>query len=160
MEITNDFKSRIKENEGSKSFQIHLGTFRNQRYHLYRCTAGKLTVGFGHNCEAEIQKNPKAYMNGITEQEAEQLLEMDIEKAIKQADYYFQISKHPQAVQEVIIEMIFQLGIATALKFKKFKAHLDAKRYKEAANELLDSNWFKQTPQRVQQHVAVLRIQQ
>lgn len=157
MEITTDFKSRIKENEGSKSFQIHLGTFRNQRYHLYRCTAGKLTIGFGHNCEAEIAKNPRLYQDGITEAEAEQLLDIDIQKAVTQAEFYFNIKNHPQAAQEMIVEMIFQLGIGTALKFKKFKAAFDRNDYKAAANELLDSNWAKQTPKRVQSHINVLK---
>lgn len=160
MQITETFKNKIKSNEGSKEYQIHLGYFRNKRYHLYRCSQGFRTIGFGHNAESEIQKDPKAYINGVTEQEAEQLLEMDIQKAVTQANYYFNIKDYNLAIQELVVELIFQLGIGTALKFKRFKAHLDAKRYKEAADELIASNWYKQTPSRVQKHVDVLRSQQ
>ena len=49
---------------------------------------------------------------------------------------------------EVIIEMVFQLGIGGVGKFKKLWSALDREDYGEASFQMLDSLWAKQTPAR------------
>ena len=59
-------------------------------------------------------------------------------------------------LQEVLLEMIFQLGIKSCLKFKKFNKLLKLKYLHMAALEMLDSRWYVQTPKRVENLVNAL----
>ena len=51
-------------------------------------------------------------------------------------------------MQEVIIEMIFQLGIKNVLKFNRFNKYIKKNQFYMAALEMIDSRWYKQTPTR------------
>ncbi len=58
--------------------------------------------------------------------------------------------------QEVLLEMIFQLGIKNCLKFKKFNKALKKKLPHMAALEMLNSRWHIQTPKRVEKLINLL----
>ena len=53
----------------------------------------------------------------------------------------------PCVPEEIIIEMVYQMGETGVSKFKKmFKAlKQEPKNYKEAADQMMDSRWAKQT---------------
>ena len=53
-----------------------------------------------------------------------------------------------EAVKDVIVEMCYQMGVSGFSKFKKTIDHLMRKDYKAASEEMLDSRWAKQTPNR------------
>ena len=67
------------------------------------------------------------------------------------------LDDHPQPVKEVLIEMVFQLGVGGVSKFKKFLANLSTKTYHLAADEMLDSRWAKQTPMRAEKLSYIIR---
>ena len=54
----------------------------------------------------------------------------------------------PEEVQDVVIEMCYQMGLTGFSKFKKTIAFLRLNKFREAATEMLDSRWYKQTPNR------------
>jgi lysozyme len=54
----------------------------------------------------------------------------------------------PDAIQEVVIEMCYQLGVSGFSKFKKTIGYMKSVDYERAAAEMLDSRWAKQTPNR------------
>ena len=54
----------------------------------------------------------------------------------------------PEEIQDVVIEMCYQMGLKGFSKFKKTIAFLRLGKYREAASEMLDSKWQKQTPNR------------
>ena len=55
-----------------------------------------------------------------------------------------------EKAHEIIIEMVFQLGKTGVSKFRNMWKHLSALEYSDAASEMLDSRWAKQTPNRAQ----------
>ena len=59
--------------------------------------------------------------------------------------------------REIIVEMVFQLGIGGVSKFKKMFEALRNKDYNEAANQMLDSQWRVQTPKRCQELSDLMR---
>jgi lysozyme len=137
---------RIKVNEGTLEYQTFLGYFSDGKFIKYKCTEGFWTIGYGHRC-LDTQEP-------ITKQEAELLLIEDVKKAEQQA-----LSVHKslyQEVNDVLTEMVFQLGKSGVLKFKRFLIALEVNDFKKAAYELMDSKYFKQTPNRVQRHIKVL----
>ena len=50
--------------------------------------------------------------------------------------------------QCVLVEMIFNMGVANVLKFKHMLKALAEKDYKRAAEEMLDSRWAEQVGER------------
>ena len=62
-----------------------------------------------------------------------------------------------ERAKEVIIEMVFQLGIGGVMKFKMMWNALKDQNYSEAADQMLDSLWAKQTPKRAKSLSDVMR---
>jgi len=133
-------KNRIKKNEGYLS-QIYLDQL------------GKQTIGYGHL----IKKSEKFLLKKkYSKQFLNSIFENDFRLAINDFNKYYNSKKlHPNA-HEVLIEMIFQLGIKKTMKFKKFNHFLKQKLLFLAALEMLNSLWYVQTPRRVEGLVKML----
>ena len=63
----------------------------------------------------------------------------------------------PDEVQEIIANMMFNMGINRFRGFKKFIAAIEKKDYKLAANEMEDSLWFKDKKRGVGKRAVRLR---
>jgi lysozyme len=106
---------------------------------LYYDTEGYLTIGFGWCCE----KCP------MRRDEAELRLKNDIKEAIEEASKNFiWFPDLNEARQEVIANMVFNLGIPRFLKFKKTIEAIKIGNWDLAATEMLDSLWAKQVGSR------------
>jgi lysozyme len=57
----------------------------------------------------------------------------------------------PPEIQDVVMEMCYQLGVTGVSKFKKTITYLQNKEFKNASIEMLDSRWAKQTPNRAKE---------
>ena len=128
-----------------ESVKKHEG-YRNK---VYLDTLGKRTVGVGHLCVVDFWEDDKEY----EEKFLMTILEHDLESAIKGAKDLMQ--EHgcmdiDELAEEIIIEMVFQLGKTGVSKFRNMWKHLSALEYSDAASEMLDSRWAKQTPNRAQ----------
>lgn len=126
MDLYEDLKTQLIRHEGIKLMP-------------YRCTAGKYTIGVGRNLED----------NGISEPEAMMLLDADIKNCEAELDRVMPWWKEqPSAVQQVLLNMLFNLGAPTLMQFRKFQTFLQTKEYKHAAEEMLDSKWAEQVGSR------------
>ena len=113
--------------------------FEGLRLKPYTCPAGHLTIGYGHNLDA----------NGITLEIAEELLKTDLAYARMEVGAKIPCSsKLNEARQYVLVDMAFNMGIGRLLTFKKMLAALQEGYYERAAHEMLDSKWAKQVGQR------------
>lgn len=61
-----------------------------------------------------------------------------------------------RARRAVIISMMYQMGFTGVLKFKKMIAAIYEGDYGTASDEMLDSRWAKQTPERANRHAIQL----
>lgn len=125
-------KERIKQHEG----------FRRT---VYSDSLGFATIGYGH-----LVLPTDNFVEGVeyTKEELDKVFDVDFEKAANGAkELIGNDSLLPQA-EEVIIEMCFQLGKTGVSKFKNMWAYLDDGDYVAAGDEMLDSNWYQQTPSR------------
>ena len=128
-----ELKKRIKKNEG-----FSLKTYKDQ--------LGYLTIGYGHLIlpnETHLLKNKtcKAQLNSIFNQDFERAL-MDYKRFIKQKD-------HNRKDQELLIEMVYQMGAKRVLKFKKLISNIKKNKKHLVCFEMMDSLWYTQTPNRV-----------
>lgn len=138
-----DIKTRLIEYEGSKAYQTKLGYFRNSKYHVYKDTVNVDTIGFGHKVLPG-----ENFTNGITEQEASTLLDQDIAIARSQL-VKLNLVKLPSGWNDLLVIMLFQLGLTGTMRFKKMIAALQVHNYQEAIKQMRDSLWYRQTPNRV-----------
>jgi lysozyme len=114
------------------------------------------SIGYGHQLVTESDPNKKPAVKW-TQEKASTQLESDIEGSISKAERLAKSQGvNPDALtdqqRQVIAGMVYQMGEGGVSKFKKFWGNLagDEPNFEKASNELLDSKWAKQTPQRAQ----------
>ena len=117
-----------------------LRAFEGLRLNAYLDTRGLWTCGYGHRCAEGTQ---------MTLPEAEKALADDIAKAEQGARHVFTtFDAQPQHVQDVLVELTFQIGSAGMRKFIKFGQAIQSRDYALASAYLIDSRFHKQCPQR------------
>ena len=135
-----NLKKKIKKNEG----------FRDR---AYVDSLGFATIGYGHL----IKLNEKNLL--AKKKSKKYLLEMfikDFNKSLKDYEKFYRKKKYNQSIKEVLIEMIFQLGIEKQRKFLKMNVYLEKKQLFMASLEMKNSLWYNQTPKRVDGLIASL----
>ena len=95
-----------------KSVRDHEG-FRDQ---VYLDTLSKRTVGVGHLCVEDFWEDDKKY----SEKFLMEILEKDLENAISGAEELLKGCNLPSLANEIVVEMVFQLGKTGVSKFHKF----------------------------------------
>ena len=105
----------------------------------YIDSVGKLTIGIGRNLTD----------NGITEEEALMLCRNDIQSACK--DITMLVTEFwmlDSVRQEVLVNMMFNLGFPTLARFKLMLDAVNNKDWHEASRQMLSSRWASQTGSR------------
>jgi lysozyme len=123
----------------SKPLMDRLKMEEGFRQYPYLDSLGILTIGYGHNLVS----------NGVSREEAEIMLFSDVLKASRQVDAALPWSRDMDEVRyAILIDMAFNMGIKSLLKFKKTLSLVKAKLFQEAAIEMLQSVWAKQVGDR------------
>lgn len=106
-----------------------------RRLRLYTDTEGKLSIGYGRNLSD----------NGITADEAEQMLAHDLDVAYRESLAAWPwLRTQTAGRQAVVVEMALNMGVTRLRGFGRFLEALRMGRYGEAAQEMLDSKWATQ----------------
>jgi len=108
------------------------------RSKAYRDSLGIWTVGVGHNLQAK-PLSPAA---------VQQILNDDIADAIEDCKGLYWFEGLDEVRQAVVIDMVFNMGIAGFKHFKKTIEHIAMGMYQHAAAEMLDSRWAYQVGKR------------
>ena len=118
--------------------------------HVYDDSLGIPTIGYGFAIKAHV----------LDEDIAEEILIRKLEKLKRNATARFKwLEDMPVEVQEVILNMCYQLGVTGTSKFRKAISALQEGDWEEAANEMLDSLWARQTPNRAKELSDTIRNQ-
>lgn len=119
--------------------------------HAYKDSLGYLTIGYGRLID-------KAKHGGISEAEAEYLLQNDVSSVLSVLHRnitFFDSLCIPR--QAVLLNMAFQMGITGLLKFKKTLSLIEMGDFDSAADNMLKSLWAKQTPIRAAEMAEQMR---
>lgn len=118
-------------------------SFEGFRKKPYKCSAGKLTIGYGRNL-TDV---------GISQSEAEMLFNHDMLSA--ELDAIAWLKKNNINYKDlsqnrfyVVTDMMFNLGWDRCQGFVKFISALKKGLYDDAANEMIDSKWATQVGNR------------
>tara|TARA_R100000458_G_C8260697_1_gene236226 strand:+ start:117 stop:521 length:405 start_codon:yes stop_codon:yes gene_type:complete len=126
---------RVKEHEG----------FRSK---VYKCTEGFDTIGYGFAIK-DLE---------LTEDVAEMILMQKLDKlsmSVKKAFPW--LDNAPPEVEDVLIEMSYQMGLSGVKKFKLALKYMEHQNWDRAADEMLLSRWHRQTPNRAKKLSNVIR---
>jgi lysozyme len=104
----------------------------------YTDSVGKLSIGVGRNLD-DI---------GLSDDEIQLLLDNDINRAMKGAEKFSWWKDLDSVRQMVVLDMIFNLGLAGFCKFRKTISYIASSNYSAAAMEMLDSKWADQVKNR------------
>jgi lysozyme len=125
--------------------------YEGLRLKPYRCSAGKLTIGYGRNLDDV----------GISEHEADVLLESDIIKA--QALVYSVFKEEWVSLDlsyeryDALTDLMFNIGKTKFLTFKKMIQAIKDGDWDKAADELLNSRYASQVGRRAIENDERLR---
>jgi lysozyme len=104
----------------------------------YKDSVGKLTIGIGRNLDD----------NGISKEEAIYLMQNDINAVQKSLNQFPWFTGLDLVRQDVVTNMVFNLGLPRFLCFKNMIEALRNKDYKKASEEMLASTWATQVKRR------------
>ena len=119
------------------------------RSSVYLDTLQKPTIGYGFLIDTlELQEDI-----------CQLILMRKLEKLIKSIKFNFKwFDDMPDKVQDVIINMCYQLGVSGVSKFKKTIQFMKNQQWDRASVEMLDSKWAReQTPQRAKRLSEIVK---
>ena len=140
------YETLTQSNEEHEATIAQLKSDEGFREHMYKCSANKTTIGYGFNLEV-----------GLTEQESDVLLRFKISQLKTTLGEYRWWRLLDGTRKGVIINMVYQMGLGGVLKFKNMIAAIENKDYNAAAIEMMDSAWFRQTPNRANRLIETMR---
>lgn len=106
------------------------------KHYVYIDTMGISTIGIGRNVSSS---GP-----GLSTDECLYLLRNDIYRCDHLLQSYTWYKALDHVRQEVLIEMVFNIGLAGLLQFKRTLSAIETKQYDQAADDILQSKWAKQ----------------
>jgi len=141
-----DYRNMFIENEGLKE-------------QVYTDTTGNRTIGIGFNLEdksnqkvlSDIGLNLNEVLGGkkLERNDIIRLYNHSLTQAFNDAQKFDpNFAKRPEPVKKAIVDMAFNLGLTKLNKFEKMKSALMQNDYNLAADEMVDSKWYKQVKTR------------
>ena len=139
-----------REFEQDESLRARVAAHEGRRRFLYKDTLGVWTIGIGYNIQDR----------GLPDDIIDELFRRTLVESIDECEEIFGKTFFygilPEDVREVMVEACFQLGKSRFLKFRKMIAAVKRQDYREAARQMRDSRWYKQTTRRVEKLATIV----
>ena len=119
-----------------------------RRKRIYVDTVGKISGGVGRNLTDR----------GFRDDEIDLMLANDVAEAVGECRRLFRsFDSLAEARQEVLVNMMFNMGYTRLAGFKKMVAAVQAGNWREAAVQMLDSKWADQVGDRADRLADAMR---
>ena len=119
------------------------------KYEIYNDHLGYPTFGIGHLVRDTDPEAGAALGTPVSEDRVIEAFNQDVETVLSDCNIlYDDFGDLPEEAQLIIANMMFNLGRPRLSKFKGMKAGVDARDWKKAADEMVDSAWYRQVPNR------------
>ena len=127
-------------------------------YEIYNDHLGYATFGIGHLVTESDPEYGADIGTPVSDDRVIEAFEQDIQTVLSDcAVLYPDFDELPEEAQQVIANMMFNLGYPRLSAFKGMKAGVDARDWNRAADEMIDSRWYKQVTNRAQRLVDRIR---
>ena len=119
------------------------------KYEIYNDHLGYPTFGIGHLVRDTDPEAGASLGTPVSEDRVIEAFNQDVETVLSDCNIlYDDFGDLPEEAQLIIANMMFNLGRPRLSKFKGMKAGVDARDWKKAADEMIDSAWYRQVPNR------------
>lgn len=116
-------------------------------YVIYEDHLGYPTFGVGHLILESDEEYGRPVGTSVTEERVRSCFEADLDTAIGECSTLYgerEFRNLPDEVQQILVNMMFNMGRPRLSGFKKFNAAIAEGDWIEAAKEGRDSRWHKQ----------------
>jgi len=125
---------------------------------IYLCSENYPTFGIGHMVTEDDMEHTWPVGTPVTDERILQVFHDDCNAACTDASALFlNFSSHPDDVQRVLVNMAFNLGRNRLGKFKNMITAVNEGNYSKAADEMVDSKWYRQVKRRGEELVEIMR---
>ena len=127
-------------------------------YEIYNDHLGYPTFGIGHLVRESDPENGSPLGAEVSEDRVNEAFDADIEIVLSDCNIlYPDFDDLPEEAQQIIANMMFNLGRPRLSKFVGMKRGVDAKDWNRAADEMVDSRWYAQVGRRAERLVDRMR---
>ena len=134
------------------------------KYEVYLDHLGYPTFGIGHLITDDDPEYGAAVGTEVSNDRVKEAFSSDIETVLSDCErlYKYPIKDRsfgdlPEEVQLIIANMMFNMGYTRLSQFKGMKCGVDARDWHSAADEMVDSRWYKQVTNRANRLVGRMR---
>jgi len=128
------------------------------KYEIYLDHLALPTFGIGHLIKDADPEHGQPVGTPVSEERVRQVFDLDILVTLADCHrLYDDFDELPEEAQLVIANMCFNLGYPRLSKFKGMKSGVDDRDWHRAADEMVDSRWHDQVPNRAKRLVKRIR---
>lgn len=125
---------------------------------IYLCSEGYPTFGIGHMVTETDIEHTWPVGTPVTDDRILDVFEEDCKEAYTDACALFlNFESLPLDAQRVAVNMAFNLGRNRLGKFKNMIKYVNEGNYLMAANEMIDSKWYRQVGRRSKELVDIMK---
>ena len=127
-------------------------------YKIYNDHLGYPTFGIGHLVTGHDKEHGWSVGTDVDEDRVREVFEQDVQTVLSDCEIlYPDFYDLPEEAQRVIANMMFNMGRPRLSKFKGMKRGVDARDWNAAADEMVDSSWYRQVTNRADRLVERVR---
>jgi len=127
-------------------------------HEIYLDHLGLPTFGIGHLVRDDDPESGLPVGTPIDKDRVVEAFESDIKTVLSDCnELYSDFDDLPEEAQRVIANMMFNMGRPRLSQFKGMKAGVDARDWNLAADEMVDSRWYRQVTNRADRLVQRIR---
>ena len=127
-------------------------------YKIYNDHLGYATFGIGHLVTKSDPEKSLDLGSAVSSERVAEAFESDIQSVLRDCNIlYSDFDDLPEEAQQVIANMMFNLGRPRLSKFAGMKRGVDARDWNQAADEMVDSAWYRQVTNRADRLVERMR---
>ena len=128
------------------------------KYEIYLDHLGYPTFGIGHLVIPSDKEYREDFGTRVSEERVRECFDKDVESVLRDCTLlYKDFDELPEEAQQIIANMMFNMGYTRLSKFKGMKKGVDARDWNKAADEMVDSRWYKQVTNRANRLVERMR---
>lgn len=128
------------------------------KYEIYLDHLGLPTFGIGHLVIDTDPEFEAPVGTPVSESRVNECFDNDVEVVLGECrKLYDDFDELPEEAQLIIANMMFNMGRPRLSQFKGMKAGVDARDWNRAADEMVDSRWYKQVTNRADRLVNRMR---
>jgi lysozyme len=128
------------------------------KYEIYLDHLGLPTFGIGHLVRDDDPEFGQPVGTAVSEDRVNECFDTDVEIVIDDCRrLYEDFDDLPDEAQLIIANMMFNMGRPRLSKFKGMKRGVDAQDWNAAADEMVDSRWYRQVTNRADRLVERMR---